>query len=87
MTKYIEGVTYRHALLTAYLKITGKTQLEAYRAAKRVGTALFRRLPKSAEIGVPRYRGGERYEIPIVIAACESAARAELAKLVLRGTV
>jgi len=86
MEKYITGVTYRHALVTAYLKITGKNRVEAERRAKRVGTVLHQRLPKSAEIGVPRYRGSERFEIPILIAACERTARAELAKLVLQGT-
>jgi len=85
MDKYITGVTYRHALLTAYLKITGKNRIEAERRAKLVGTVLHKRLPPSAEIGVARHRGGPVYEIPVVIAACERTARAELAKLVLLG--
>lgn len=91
MDKYITGVSYRHALLTAYLKIIGVTQPEAERRAKRVGTALRRRMPEGAEIGVPRYRGRrnafDSYEIPIVIAACEGPAKATLAALVLAGSV
>lgn len=92
MTKYIVGVAYRHrhVLLTAYLKVTGRTQLEAERRAKAVGTALHKRMPKEALVQVPRYRAEasvETFEIPVVIAGCEGPAKAELAKLVLQGTV
>lgn len=91
MDNYIKGVTYRHVLLTAYLKVIGRTKTEAEQQAKKVGTALHERLPEVAVIGVPRYRGFdpkttiETFEIPIVIAGCERRAKAELARLVLRG--
>lgn len=87
MDKYIKGVAYRHVLLTAYLKIIGRTQPEAERRAKRVGSTLREKMPEAAEVGVPRYRGAGVYEIPIVIAACEGPAKAALAKLVLQGAV
>lgn len=87
MDKYIKGVAYRHTLLTAYLKITGRTQPEAERYAKQVGTVLRQLMPPSAEVGVPRGRGVNTYEIPIVIADCERAAKAVLAQLVLQGRV
>lgn len=94
MDKYIKAVEYRHlrALPTAYLKIVGRTLAEAEGNAKRVGTILLERMPKSAEVRVPRYRGYDReervesFEIPI-INGCDSTARAELARLVLQGRV
>jgi hypothetical protein len=91
VNRYITSVAYRHALLTAYLKVTGRTQIEAERNAKQVGTALHKRMPPAASIGVPRYRGFDRttkldiYEIPIGIASCERSGRAEIAKLLLKG--
>ncbi len=89
MDRYITGVAYRHALLTAYVRVVGHTEAEAHQRAKRVGTVLQERMPQDAAIGVPRYKGfaagTARYDIPIVIAACEGRARSEIAKLVLRG--
>lgn len=92
MDKFIVGVAYRHALLTAYLRVVGRTRLEGENFAKRVGTRLHALLPATADIGAARYRGRdaehhESFEIPIIIAGCESAARATLATLVLRGSV
>lgn len=89
--RYITGVDYRHPLIVAYLKVVGQTQREAERHAKKVGGALLRELPAEAEVRVPRYRGtytGQAvYEIPVLIAECESAAKAILSRLVLRGSV
>lgn len=92
MTKFIAGVEYRHPLLTAYLRIVGRTRLEGEEMARRVGAYLKKALPSTAEVRAARYRGvdkqdHESFEIPIIIADCESAARATLAKLVLGGTV
>ena len=93
MDKYITGVSYRHAILTAYLKVIGRNQHEAERRAKRVGTVLRKKMPKVAEIGVPRERGFDRktktywFEIPVLIAECIGPAKAALARLVLQGSV
>ena len=88
--RYITGVAYRHAFPTAYLKVVGHTRREAERYAKKVGGTLLQELPTTAEVRVPRYRGTHEqavFEIPIIIGECESAARAVLAQLVLRGSV
>lgn len=91
MNRQIVGVDYRHPILTAYLKVVGRTKLEGERFAKQIGTRLKDLLPTCATIGPARYRGldgrNESFEIPIIIAECESAAKAALAKLVLQGSV
>jgi hypothetical protein len=89
--RYITAVDYRHVLPTAYLRVVGHTRREAERYAKRVGGALLRELPTTAEVRVPRFRGTYTdqavFEIPILIGECESAARAVLSRFVLRGSV
>ncbi len=89
--RYITGVSYRHPLLTAYLRIVGSTRREAERYAKQVGGALIREMPESVEVLVPRFRGtyteGAVFESPILIGECVPAAKAVLARYVLRGSV
>ena len=90
MTKFITGVSYRHFLTTAYLRIVGRSRREAERHAKRVGTTLLENLPEMAEVLPARFKGTPAepaFEIPILIGACEQPAKACLAGLVLQGSV
>lgn len=89
--KYIQTVIYRH-LGTAYLKIIGRTKLEALRNAKRVGTYLEDKLSSDAYQLIPRYKGEDEegqhvYEVPVMAGLCMEVTRPILAEIVLRGSV
>jgi hypothetical protein len=91
LERYIQGVQYRNPQM-AYLMVVGRTKTEAYRNAKRVGTALKKELPKEAEWYAPRPKGfGDnglyRYEVPVMAALCFEKAKAVIAGLVLKGSV
>jgi hypothetical protein len=89
--KVIQGVAYRHVLLTAYVKVAGRSTVEALKQANGVRSEIAIRLPE-ADVRPPRYRGvdehlGHIFEVPAIIAKCARPARAVLARMVLRGSI
>lgn len=98
MTRYIEGVEYRHTLSpTAYVTVTGRTELEAKTHAKKVGTHLRDTLP--TDLKVLPYRNlvlnaqNEIWTCTIPISLGdrtgwdEKSVRSALSAIVLRGSV
>lgn len=75
----------------AYLMVTGGTQAEALRNAKKVATALRECLPEGAKPYVPRNKGAgddaHAYEVPVMGGPCFDKAKSVIAKIVLKGSV
>lgn len=88
--KRIVGVEYRHKLLTAYLKVWGRTEMSAERAARRIARWLQEELPDASVValrpkGFDTVHEGYVTQIPIIIASCEGRAKAVINQMVLRG--
>jgi hypothetical protein len=89
--KTVQGVAYRHNLLTAYVKVCGTSIEQATVSAKEVRKALGARLPEALVLP-PRYKGEESglgyiFSVPAVIAKCPNLAKSVIARMVLSGCV
>lgn len=91
--KFIMAADYnRQPLPAAYIRVVGQTQNLALRRAKRLGSILHKKLP-GIILRIPQYTGKDEdgmhnYDVVLAISICdEDKAKAEIAKLILKGSV